>query len=431
MSTTRVGTRAAPANPASPWPASITSAVGLSTMVTIATRKRPTAAWKKTFEPKRWPSLAPSMMNPETPSEYNTTAVPTVVGGVLKLSTMPPIDTGMAATLKDISIWPMAMTIMGTHESRTSASAPAGETAAVAMTSGPPHAGPKRERGGPLARASGEAAVAVRYLLHFRLRDEPVHPPPPGQELGHELPLDAVAGLVERRGERPQAAFTGRDGDDPAADAALARQPDVVQPVAGGLVQPGGRHHRQRVVADGRIDHPLLGERVHAAVGQGRAHHRQVPGADVQRALPRVQVGRLGRVHVDPAEALQQAGDALVAVVGLGRGGVHLVVERQPAAGEARQAVVNEPPLGVERPTRHQAGGGDRPRIHHRVRPAVRALFDSRQRVERQPGGVHADLLADLFGAQGLTDQGEDERLGDAHDREFVVRVPDRVDRAF
>ena len=43
------------------------------------------------------------MMKPETPSEYITIAVPTVVGGVLKLATMPPIETGNAATLKDIS----------------------------------------------------------------------------------------------------------------------------------------------------------------------------------------------------------------------------------------------------------------------------------------------------------------------------------------
>ena len=51
-------------------------------MVTSAARKRATAAWKKILEPNRWPSLAPSMMNPETPSEYMTIAVATVVGGV-------------------------------------------------------------------------------------------------------------------------------------------------------------------------------------------------------------------------------------------------------------------------------------------------------------------------------------------------------------
>jgi hypothetical protein len=31
------------------------------------------------------------------------------------------MDTGMAETLKDINIWPMAMTIIGTHGSRGSA----------------------------------------------------------------------------------------------------------------------------------------------------------------------------------------------------------------------------------------------------------------------------------------------------------------------
>jgi hypothetical protein len=66
MSTTSVGTMAAAAKPARACAASITFTVGLTTMIAIATRKRATDAWKKRFEPKRWPSLAPSMMNPET-----------------------------------------------------------------------------------------------------------------------------------------------------------------------------------------------------------------------------------------------------------------------------------------------------------------------------------------------------------------------------
>jgi len=44
------------------------------------------------------------MMKPETKSAYITIAVPTVVGGVLKLSTIPPIETGMAATSKDMTL---------------------------------------------------------------------------------------------------------------------------------------------------------------------------------------------------------------------------------------------------------------------------------------------------------------------------------------
>src|SRR5262249_58081832 len=114
------GTSEPPHKPVSPWAAAIRPAVGRSTMSTMAARKRTTAAWKKIFEPKRWPSLAPSMTKPDTPSEYITMAVPTVVGGVSKLATMPLIDTGKADTLKDISIWLMAMTIMGTQEACTS-----------------------------------------------------------------------------------------------------------------------------------------------------------------------------------------------------------------------------------------------------------------------------------------------------------------------
>ena len=48
-------------------------------------------------------------------------AVPTVVGGVLKLASIPPTETGRAATLKDIGAGPMAMTIIGSHELRVSA----------------------------------------------------------------------------------------------------------------------------------------------------------------------------------------------------------------------------------------------------------------------------------------------------------------------
>src|SRR5262245_37973501 len=138
MSTTSVGTRPAAPRPARPWAASITIAVGLSTMSTIAAASRATDAWKKIFEPKRWPSLAPSRMNPETPSPYSTTAVPTVVGGVLKLATIPPMETGMADTLNDISDWPIAMTIIGSHEARTSTSACVGKPGCVAIPPIPP-----------------------------------------------------------------------------------------------------------------------------------------------------------------------------------------------------------------------------------------------------------------------------------------------------
>src|SRR5262245_9307593 len=131
MRATSEGTREAPAKPARPCAATITPAVGLTTMSTMATRKSTTDVWKKIFEPKRWPSLAPSMTKAETPREYITTAVPTVVGGVLKLATIPLMETGRAETLKDISICAMAITIIGTHDSWTSSRSMAEAACAV------------------------------------------------------------------------------------------------------------------------------------------------------------------------------------------------------------------------------------------------------------------------------------------------------------
>jgi hypothetical protein len=74
------------------------------------------------------------MINADTNNEYITIAVPTVVGGVLKLSTIPPIEMGSEATLNDISAWPMAITTIGTHESCGSTTALVVEIDFVAIT---------------------------------------------------------------------------------------------------------------------------------------------------------------------------------------------------------------------------------------------------------------------------------------------------------
>jgi hypothetical protein len=60
-----------------------------------------------------------------------TIAVPTVVGDVLKLATIPPTETRKALMLKDIRIWASAMTIIGSQEARSSGLAPAIEAASV------------------------------------------------------------------------------------------------------------------------------------------------------------------------------------------------------------------------------------------------------------------------------------------------------------
>jgi hypothetical protein len=45
-------------------------------------------------------------------------------------------------------------------------------------------------------------------------------------------------------------------------------------------------------------------------------------------------------------------------------------------------------------------------------------------------GGVDAEQLARPIGPELLADQSEDERLGDALDREFMLLIPDDVARA-
>ena len=79
-------------------------------------------------------------------------------------------------------------------------------------------------------------------------RSEDVQAEPVGQVSGDKLATDAVARFVQRRGEGAEAALTGRHRDDPAADAALAGEPDLVEPVARGLIPTSAR----RVVGCGR-----------------------------------------------------------------------------------------------------------------------------------------------------------------------------------
>ena len=159
------------------------------------------------------------------------------------------------------------------------------------------------------------------------LRREEAQPEPFGQEPRDQLALDAVAALVERRGEGSKPAFAGGDGHDPTADAALARQPDVVEPVPRGFVQSSRRHHCQRELAAGCIDDPLPGERVDPAVGERRAHDGKILGAYVERTLPRIEIGRLGRIDGDPAKGLQEPGNRLVAMIGLCGGSAYFLVD--------------------------------------------------------------------------------------------------------
>ena len=144
-------------------------------------------------------------------------------------------------------------------------------------------------------------------VLSFRAGGKQVDP----QLLRHvfrlQLSFDAVSGRVEPWREGAKPALAGRDGDDAATDTdtALSGQADFVEPIARGHVRPAvviqpacsGRSSGRPRAA---------GQRVDASMRECRAHHRDVPGGDVQRALPRVKVERLHRVAIDPADAVRK-----------------------------------------------------------------------------------------------------------------------------
>ena len=71
----------------------------------------------------------------------------------------------------------------------------------------------------------------------------------------------------------------------------LPGRPDVVEPVARALVEPGGGQDGQHALAAAARDRPLARQRVDAAIGQRGAHDGQVAGADAEGALAGVHVG--------------------------------------------------------------------------------------------------------------------------------------------
>ena len=147
------------------------------------------------------------------------------------------------------------------------------------------------------------------------------------------LRAHAVARIVERRRDDGDAELAGRDGDDAAADAALAGQAGAIEPLARVVIEAGGRHHRENTGTLSASRTLLAGHRVLAAGGQRRGHHAEVLGVDADGALPRVEIHRLLPVGLDVAVGEHQRADRLVALVGVGLRLVDVLQHRQRAAG--------------------------------------------------------------------------------------------------
>ena len=157
----------------------------------------------------------------------------------------------------------------------------------------------------------------VQRRRYCRLRDKQVHAQLLRQEPGDELALHAVASPIQRRRKRAQPGFAGRDGHDSAADAAFTWQTNLIEPVTGGFVQTCRAHHCERVVAQDGVHYALAGDRVDTTVGEGCAHDGQIARADVQRALPGVEIGRFDGIGIHAIQTLQHLGDAPIAEIGI------------------------------------------------------------------------------------------------------------------
>src|SRR5262245_2245639 len=138
------------------------------------------------------------------------------------------------------------------------------------------------------------------------------------------------------------------------------------------------------------VDDAFLRDRIHTAVCERGGHDRDIARGHVKRTLPRVDIGRLERIEVDPPVTLKQVSDALVALVGRGLGLVDLAIEHEISTGEAGQTVLNEHPLRLGVDPRREAGSGYRTRVYHRIGRAAARVLDRNYRIERQTGAVDA-----------------------------------------
>ncbi len=169
----------------------------------------------------------------------------------------------------------------------------------------------------------------------------------------------------------------------------------------------------------------LVGIGLHAAVGQGRRHQRQVAHGHRRRTLADVALHRRGRIPGQTARGVQQVREPQIAVPGRQLGGGQRLVDLDRPLGQ----VGEEAEQAVDRrslPVVDERVDGDRARVDHRVaRPA--GLGIQRQLVEGLAAGLHPHPVEDVVDAPVLDGQRVGEGLGHRLDAEQVVGVAARV----
>lgn len=143
--------------------------------------------------------------------------------------------------------------------------------------------------------------------------------------------------------------WPGRTARTPTADAALGRQSDLYQPLAGAVVHSARSHDAEDLFDARGSQRALVGERIDTVVRHRRSHQTQVAAGHVDRALTEIQVDGLVGIAGDDVEGSQHVSDRAVAVTGARLGGVDRLVECQFAARvpRVRRADALEAGLGI------------------------------------------------------------------------------------
>ena len=252
------------------------------------------------------------------------------------------------------------------------------------------------------------------------------------REIAGHAPADlhaagAVAVHVERRREHREAQLAGEHREHATRDAALRGHPDALDPGAGPVVHPAGRHDAEHAVDELGRERALAGHRVLAAVGEGRRHQGDVAAVDEHRALPEVAIEHAFDVGIQDAEAAEHVADRAVPVAGVVLGRVDGLVDLQRPARVARVGLQHAREALVRRRAGHERRRHDRAGVDHRV-ARLPAAGREADRVERVARRLHADLVRDGRAPAVGERQAVGERLGHRLDRERHAGVADLVE---
>ena len=114
-------------------------------------------------------------------------------------------------------------------------------------------------------------------------------------------------------------------------------------------------------------------------------------------------------IAFDDAVIAQHPGDGAIAVARGALGGVDFIVERELAAGEIRERLLDRLESAIALLFDDEARAGDRASIDHRVEGLVLAV--QADRVESFAARLDADALLDQRMAETVQRQGEDKGL--------------------